>query len=442
LEDLEDSQEQLEQLRSSGVDPKYIQSSITKLETKIISIEKAKTSLERQIASEEKDQLQVNVGAMIDVYYTYNMNHEVPSGAEGSNSQSVGRTQRLRNYDQKHNDITMNMFEINFSGKVRNVGFYADLDFGPFADQNSGHSDLSCEDTDSDGEVNSCSDGGDAVGHNIGQAYLTYEKSGYTFSAGKMYTNVGFEVAKAQENWNYSRSFSFSWGGPFWHEGVSLTKGYDSGFGWGLYIYDNWDSRSETNDNKTYSIQLNYSKDKLGVIYNYITGLENEKRATYTDDDGDTQPLRSESKEVHEINATYSINNRFTVAVDALTGRDSKTGANEDGDVEDYKWTGSTLYVRYVNGDFSITPRLETFTFQYFDASDSNFQAEDGTAIDDDKLTFTGTTITFGYNLTSASEVRLEYRQDAASEDYYLNKKSDDIGKTQSMVSLAWLMTI
>ena len=336
-------------------------------------------------SSIEKANVELDWGVMADAYYLENTNKR-PADTAISN----------RNYDQYSDDFSLNLFELYLNAKVGNVGFNVDLDFGDFAEQNSGH--------DSDPQT-----------HNIGQAYLTYEINGYTFSLGKMYTNVGYEVAKAQDNWNYSRSFAFSLGGPFWHEGFSVAASYDNGFGWGLYVYDAWDARRDSNEDKAYSAQLNYADGGFNIVYNFISGQE----GTGSSD---------ELKTVHEVNTQYDFSDNFSVALNVLSGEfENQSGTDSQ------KWNAVAAYLHYESGLWSFTPRFEIYTNEL----DGQF-AEDGTTvIDGGELEFTGMTLTASYELEQDTELRFEVRQDSTSEDYYLD--DGELTDSQSTISASWL---
>lgn len=396
LTDLEKEQDILYRLEESygkGSGSNYLKEPISKAKRKIASIEREKVRVERTLASENKKALKVNMGVMLDAYYMYNLN-----GPAASTPVS------LRNYDREHNDFSINMAEINFDGKFRRYGFYIDLDFGEFAEQNN-------------------SSASDSPGHNVGQAYMTYEKHGYTFTFGKMYTNVGYEVAKSQENWNYSRSFAFTNTGPFWHEGITLTKGYDNGFGWGLYIYDQWDGRAAKNGEKTYSAQLNYSNDNFGIIYNYITGAEGDPAGTSVSRAG----LK---KTVHEVNMQYDMRENLSFAFNAVFNSDEEAGTAG----KDLKKTAFVGYAHYKWWRLAFTPRIEVYT-----EKNTTTTAEGGTALtNSNELKFTGLTFTTGYSPREYTELRFEIRHDSADQNFYL--KDDKLQKSQNTLSVAWLM--
>lgn len=342
-------------------------------------------------------QSNIKLGAMFDLYYLYS-----PGRAqEGTAIQS-------RNYDRKNNDFTVNLVELNLSGSVAQVDFYADLDFGDFADQNTAH-------------------GTDGINHHLGQAYLTYNFSdSLSLSAGKMYTHVGYEVAKAMDNWNYSRSFAFSLGGPFYHEGLALSYSHSSGFKGGAYIYDNWDSSSENNSDKTFGLQLGYASEKFHFLFNTIHGAETSDR--------------SKKKTVFEFNTQYQLLDGLSIAANGVIGSEEDALTSSGTGSVDKEWNAWVLYLNWQASEkWSFTPRFEIFsdkssgaaTNQYIFSGMGATKANDVTSI----------TLTTTYQASESTQFRFEIRNDSADENLWVDgdgKREDSL----NTYSVAWLMKI
>lgn len=403
LSDLEKEQETLSNLEESverGVASNYLEKPVREVKSKISAIQYEKTKIERRLASSEANALkpEIKFGAMLDFYYLYSPGRS----QEGTNISS-------RNYDRKNNDFTLNLFEINAEAKVGDISFNADLDFGDFADQNQSHS-------------------GDGINHNIGQAYLTYAISDQlSLSAGKMYTHVGYEVAKAMDNWNYSRSFAFSLAGPFWHEGITLKYSHGGGFSAGLFIYDNWDSSDENNKEKTYGTQLGYSNDKFHFLFNVIKGPEGTAVGKH--------------KAVYEFNTQYALTDTFSIALNGVQGSDEEALTPASGSTNvDKEWSSWVLYFNWqATQKWSFTPRFEIFSDNSSGAATDQyiFSGMGATKANDVK----SYTLTSTYQANEYSQFRFEYRADKADEKIW----TDEDGKTQedlSTISLSWLVKI
>ena len=403
LADLEKEQEVLASLESSierGVASSYLNKPIKEIKGKISAIQYEKTKIERRLASEGASTIkpELKIGAMLDFYYLYSPGRS----QEGTNLSS-------RNYDRKNNDFTLNLFEINAEASLGDISFYADLDFGDFADQNQSHS-------------------GDGINHNIGQAYLTYTFSDQlSLSAGKMYTHVGYEVAKAMENWNYSRSFAFSLAGPFWHEGIALKYSHQSGFSSGLFIYDNWDSSTENNSEKTYGAQLGYVNDKFHFLFNLINGPEGS--------------AVSRDRTVYEFNTQYALTDSVSVALNGVVGKDEKALTPATGSTNvDKEWNAWVLYVNWqATSKWSFTPRFEIFSDKTSGAASNQFIFSDmGATKANDVQSYT---LTATYQTNDYSQFRFEFRNDKADEKIW----TDGDGKAEdslNTLSLSWLVKI
>lgn len=331
----------------------------------------------------------LELGAMLDFYYLY-----TPEGTLQS------APIENRNYDNKTNDFTMNLVELNASGSVNKVDFYVDLDFGQFAEQNSTHDD-------------------DPQNFNIGQAYLTYNFSDrLAVSAGKMYTHVGYEVAKAMDNYNYSRSFAFSLGGPFWHEGVALNYSAKNGMSYGLYVYDNSDSTAENNEHKTYGAQVGYSNDSFSILVNGLSGIADSGSG-----------LRS----IYEFNTEYALNDNLSVALNGVFGKDEEAAGNN----VDSEWNAFVAYVNWkATKKWSFTPRYEIFSDKTEDGALPTGYFFGSKAND-----MTSVTLTSTFHAEENSEFRFEVRQDSTDEKIWQNAEGD-FEDSLTTLSVSWLVRI
>jgi hypothetical protein len=309
----------------------------------------------------------IKFGVMMDMYYTFISTRPAP-----------GTPIDFRYYDNNQGDITLNLLELNFSGSRKNWSYRVDLDFGDFADQNST----------------------DEISKHIGQANVTYDfgiAKRFALTAGKMYTHIGYEGAKAMDNFNYSRAFNFSHGGPFWHEGLALNAETESGLVAGAYLYDRWDGRSDTNRAKTVGFRLGYRRGTLALNYNYIVGPEgNEPDAS--------------SKRVHEANLQWGISDTVTFAGAFLAGsEDNRISAGVAS-----QWYSGVLYLSWAAcAGFKLNPRFEVFK----DGRGGIF----GQATDVVAGTLDGV-----FTLTDGVELRLEGRVDTASKNVFADASGNN----------------
>lgn len=255
---------------------------------------------------------------------------------------------------------------------MRELSFLLDLDFGKLADAN----------------VSFTANGGlliDEVFKNVGQGYLSYKPRavrGFVLDVGKLAQHLGYEVAQ-------------------------------NTFTAGLYVYNDWNSLYHNNSGKTFGLQLKYTGTPgLTVVYNNIYGPE--------------QALNnSNMKFVNEVNATYSLNDRLSLAVDGLLGSEERTGASKA------KWRALTLYAKGQVVDFwSISPRFEVYNDQ------------DGyTLAANNHEVLQGYTLTNAFRVSKGFEFRLEGRHDRSTEPTRFVGR-DRNHKTQTTVPAGFLFTI
>ncbi len=373
------------------------ESVISELRDRIDLLEAERSLLESAIASTvAANKLSAfKVGAIFDFYYAQSSNR---GGNSSSTADPSDDTTTLRYYDNQHDDFALNLAEISFSAAVDRTSFVMELDFGEFAEQNSS----------------------DEVTKHIGQAFITHDFDGeHTLSVGKMYTHVGFELAKSIDNWNYSRSYTFGYGGPFWHEGIALRGLYKNGFRWGAFAYDRTDNRRDNNRDKSYGAQLGWGNEKLALIYNLLHGPEQ------TDTDGD-------ARTIHEFNAQYNFSPHLSVALDLLQGRDVNAGGNG----KDQEWRSLAGYVNWkATEKWRLALRSEWFG-ESTDAQASSYRLSGGKPVD-----ITSHTLTLGHSLGQRNEIRFEARHDQATESLYYSR-SGAKEKDQDTYLIAWMLAI
>jgi hypothetical protein len=366
---------------------------LTVLEKMKIDSEIKFSELEDKEYSEFK-QSGLRVGAMMDFYYQYDFNR-------ADNSQPIAN----RNYNNRSNDFTLNLLELNVFKSFKNLDFYADLDFGQFAEQNSSHN-------------------SDPDTHHIGQAFIRYKlMNDITITAGKFYSHVGLEVAKAIDNRNYSRPLSFTLGIPFWHEGVSVYKSGLGPFGIGLYYYDRTDIALENNTGKAYGSQVSYVDGSVSSFFNFITGAETQNEGNM--------------RTIYEWNIVWAAKENLSFAWDTTYG--SEKNATTDG--KDTRWLGLVGYADYkFSSRDNLCLRIENFR----DLTNDNATSYKFNATNPDinrAPEVMSYTLTNRYNMKNGSEIRAEWRTDQSTQKIY-PRKNGKFSDHQDTLTVAWLYSI
>jgi len=337
-----------------------------------------------------------------DAYAEMNFNRPSPA--------SIGAQNNLRYYDNYANQISLQLAELTIKHVRKETTFVMDLDFGNFADLNTQTARL-------------YSSGGpefyatNEVTKHIGQAIFTYTPSKaprWIFEVGKMPTHVGLELMKAKDNWNYTRSTLFGFGGPFWHTGAHI--GYTlipNQLSLGTYLYNGWGTTTDSNFMPSYGFQLKWTpNERLTWIYNALTGPEQATNNQLW-------------KTVHESNLSYTITPTLSFASDFLYGMEQQDGAPNK------TWYGAQLGLKWqTSPTYYVSPRIEF----YRDPHGYTLGTGEGQSL----ATYT---LTQSYLLSEGFEFRLEGRLDQST----LNTRfitRDGTSATQPTVLLGVLYTI
>lgn len=342
----------------------------------------------------------------VDLYFQHNFNRPRPSS-----SLTSPQTQ-LRYYDWYSDQIHLALAEITIKHVKPETAFLLDLDFGSFADQNVAVATTAS----SGGHSFTISDG---VTKHIGQAIFSYTPAsapGWIFDFGKMPTHVGLELMKARDNWNYSRSTLFSFGGPFWNTGAHVGySGLGGGVTLGGYIYNGWGTNLDSNFTPTLGTQIKWTPtDRLTWIYNFIGGPET------------VGSVGEFYKQVHETNISYSLTPTLSIASDFLYGH-QVNGLGLDTSAE---WFGAQLGLKWqTSTTYFVSPRIEYFR-------DLN-----GFALGGPDQALMALTITNSYQISEGLDARLEGRWDHSTQaDRF--KTRDGVSANQPTVLLALLYSM
>lgn len=309
--------------------------------------------------------------------------------------------------------MTLSMAEISVKKVLGKVTLKTDLAFGEMVDQLSGGGSQSTP-------INTAAN---EPTRNITQAIITYAVNDrLSVNAGKFYTPVGFEVVKAKDNWQYSRGYLFNYGIPFWHEGLSVNYAIiPKDFFATLYVLNSWDGRisQEQNESTTLGLNLNYTGfENLSLNYNYIGGAEANNTGL---------------REVHELNGTYQINEKYALGLDAILGSQKEVAS-----LGDVRWSAYAIYFKAaVNDIYAISPR-----FEVFDDSDQGFAISGGLSAAGVKQKITSWTLTNSFNLGQGLESRIEIRHDQSDSDLYFKKSDGSATDVQQTYTFALLYSL
>lgn len=361
----------------------------------------------------------LKIGGTVDMYYMYNFNKPSQGAVRRSSNNATGTntlndfdpdttgvgnpvgTTNHRAYDVYHNQLSLNLAELELSKKQGEVGMLMDLDFGYAASTNSSAGSLT-----------------DTVYNTVGQAYLTYDPSnfkGFHLKAGKSAAYMGYETYKSKDNWNYSRSLMFTYGLPGYHMGVSA--GYDvmpDKLTATFHYMNGWDNMYKREASPTFGFSFNLPNlvEKLDVTLNTIFGRARPRMQvsdnghdyqTVIDTNGTTKGIAT--RNAYEAVATYKYSTDTSLAADVAYGTEKRPN-NQSAAV----YWGVAGYAKWkAYSKATLSPRLEFF------------EDRDNVAIN----TYTGSssiwsaTLTHGYDLAPGLDFRTELRYDMANKNMF-----------------------
>ena len=316
----------------------------------------------------------ISWSGLVDVYYSQNFNNP------------TNNMNQLRNFDIYNNQFGFNLAKLTVQEQAQPVGFRMDLAFGPTNDLVQGIAPY----------------GTNALStlSLLEQAYLEAVLpvgSGLTVDVGKFVTLMGNEVIESNANWNYSRSFSFAYAIPYFHEGIRATYSFGSNFTAALYLVNDWNSVISVNGSKTVALGLTFSPTSTTTLtFNGMSGFEQPTGSMYG------------KRDLVEIIVSQSVGDNLSFAADGVYGRDRVAGAFVD-------WKGIALYAKYnVTSQSDLAARGEV----YYDP----FGFTTGLAIP--KATLKEVTLTYEYRPWAPLIIRIEGRDDFANGNAFLSSSS------------------
>lgn len=261
----------------------------------------------------------------------------------------------------------------------------------------------------------------------INQAFMSYAiNDNASFLAGRFYSFVGFEAARNNGEWNYTKSTAKIMS-PYWHEGAAISYDAKNGFAGGLYVVDgvenNQDSATAGVDSseKGVGATVSYAMDKWKAEFDYLTS-----GARGAGNDGDVTDMA--------LNFKYDINDKFSFAVALQQGQEDLAANSE------WEYASYAGYLRFQASEkLYFAARYEMFSeendagvLNYSETLIGNTLAGTVTENDVDSIT-----LTVGHNFMNGSEAKLEYKMDSSDENIYLDGGTAD--DSNNTVALAWL---
>lgn len=254
----------------------------------------------------------------VDGYYRFNFADPVP--VPGG---VIGHVNNYTSFTNSHNSFELGMASVRADHSFGKASATIDLGFGKraeeFAYANPDNSTLFA----------------------VKQAYLSFAASDkFKLTMGKWATHIGYELADAYLNRNYSMSYMFSYG-PFSHTGLKADIGLGKKSALMLGIANSTDVVSTTGSRKFLLGQFSTAtaNDKVKAYLNY--------QGSYADSSSVTQ---------FDVVVTAAVADKFSIGYNGTIQSVKPNGASGDA------WWGSALYFNLdPTSAFGITLRAEYF---------------------------------------------------------------------------------
>jgi len=252
-------------------------------------------------------------------------------------------------------------------------------------------------------------------------AFAQYAVGDWTYQLGKFGTLVGVEVPDSTANTNISRSMGFGLY-PYTHTGVRATKALSDTSNFIIGLNNGWDQVKDMNTQKTVELGYNWAKADKSLVFNLSFyggtepiqnfGCNTQLGACYGIDNAQGE------RDVLDANLTKVFSEKFTLVLDAtyatqqLPKNYTTFGTFTDSKP---KWYTLAAYFNYqVNEKNRWSLRLEDFVDQ------SGFKTALGStpvgiSAASKFIQVQSVTLTYGYLVDPALEIRAEARMDRAN---------------------------
>jgi len=254
-------------------------------------------------------------------------------------------------------------------------------------------------------------------------AFAQYAVGDWTYQLGKFGTLVGVEVVDSTANTNISRSMGFGLY-PYTHTGVRATKALSDTSNFIIGLNNGWDQIRDANTQKTVELGYNWAKADKSLVFN-ISAYGGTEPVTFFGCNtqlgvGSTCSSIETSqgeRDVIDVNLTKVFSEKFTLVLDATYATQQLTtkyaSANGYTDTKP-RWYTLAAYFNYqVNEKNRWSLRVEDYVDQ------TGFKTSQATtALSSSVNKFIQVqsyTLTYGYLVDPALEIRAEVRLDRAN---------------------------
>ena len=317
--------------------------------------------------------------------YTFNFN----------NPDSLTNEQRL--FDKKANTFLIDLAQIQLAKEpaVGGLGYKLKLSYGKTAKL-----------------IHSAGLGNPNDVFDLTEAYIDYAAplgSGLKLRFGKFATYISAETIEAKDNFNYSRSFLYSFATPFTHTGFMAGYKFSETFTASLYIVNGWDVTDDNNKAKTFGASFAVTPiEPLALTFNFIYGPEQPNST-------------SNNRFLFDWIGAFKATKNLTFMANVDYAHEEKDPLNGGKDSE---WYGAAVYAKYDFTDFFST----SIRAEYFNDPDG---VRTGIAQELKEVTLTAE-----FKIAKSLLVRPEYRHDWSTQNGFDSEHNTFDTKSQDTVAV------
>lgn len=326
-----------------------------------------------------------DVSGMIDGYYSLGFNHP----ADHING--------LRNFDDKANQLELNMASLTMDYSPKPVGFHLDVGAGRAFD------------------IMRATEKDATEMRFFKQAYVDVKPAswkGLELDFGKFASSAGAEVIETPNNWNYSRSLLFVWCEPYYHFGFRASAPVGKRFNAGFQLVGGWNNIVTGATFKTVGLTGSWAPtSKVTWTNTYYSGPDEN-----TADRG--------MRNLYDTVLVLAPSSKTNLYINFDYLHDSPRYAPS------YQVYGIAGAARFqLTGKLSLSPRLEWLNDNSGMATGTGQQAKE--------FTMTGT-----YALADRLSAWLEFRNDWSNQPFFNRGNETALWKNQPTVLLGLVAVI
>jgi hypothetical protein len=239
---------------------------------------------------------------------------------------SPGFVNPLRSLDASANQLDLNMAKLTLSRTAAPFGFQLDAGMGQLL------------------EITGATEKNIPGTRYVEQAYFSLKPESWhnvQLDVGKFASSAGAEALDTADNWNYSRSFLFTWAVPSYHTGLRSTISLGNQFVGGLQWVGGWNNVTTGATYRTIGVTGSWTRPKVTWNNAYYAGPDENKSDRGMRNLYDTTLLLTPG-----ARATFYINFDY--------GHDRSQAGRS------FQWGGVAGAARFrLPKRFAISPRLE-----------------------------------------------------------------------------------